>query len=861
MAAPSIDEFCAVLTGAQQGNSGALARLSAFQKNKLEFLKMTARILGDSNRPNEVRQVAGLQWKRLYESASEEAREKRAEQWLRLDAGLRTTLKKLAWNGLNCPDPSVNRASGQVIAQIALIELPKNQWPDLVKNLLGVIKNEAEPKLKVASLTCIGFICEEMHEMDHAYTMQILNALTFGMRKEVGNAEVILAASTAFSHVIKLLEPHMREQQQRDYIMKTICAAAQIPSAKIRAKAMQNLNQLSLTYYEYMSNYIRHIVTLFTACLEKDEASVALHAIEFWSGMCDLEFELYEQNQRDSTIKFHDFIGVLVGDIVKPLLKVVTRNHLLEEDESEVWDLPEAAAMCLNLIAGTIGSKIMRHVMPFVGQNIKSSEATHREAAIKVFGCLLDGPNTDDIETDLNNALPSLVNMLEKDPEPAVRDTASWALSRVCEFHARVIQQEQKLSKILSVFCKAAKSDRPGIAALASQGIGFIATACSSPTEPSSPLDKFFQPIVRDLLSATERDDADNANLRLLAFDSITILVQRSSEFNFPLINTLCNNFMGRLQKSFTISDPELRSELQGYLCSVLLVIVQRLDEAIKPHAKNMLSLFLTIFKNADPEHLVLEDALMAVGSVANALHQDFKPFVKLLMPFLIRGLEAHEAAAVCAASVGAIGDFFRAVGNEIKPLCDCDKIMRALMDAANDPKVDKGVKPHILSTFGDIALALGEHFNRYLKAVASLLLKAAKAKKRPDDYDYNAYVDTLRESVLDGFTGIFQSLKDSGKPDSCTPILEEVFTFIVQIGESKSNPSTTELALVGLIGDIASLGSPSILRYVTNPKITNLVKRLQRQWEENDEEEPELRETASWAMEQIQQCANGVRN
>lgn len=61
---------------------------------------------------------------------------------------------------LTTPDPKSGVAAAQVIAAIAEIELPLNQWNILIQTLLNNVTQSQNSTHKQASLQAIGFICE-----------------------------------------------------------------------------------------------------------------------------------------------------------------------------------------------------------------------------------------------------------------------------------------------------------------------------------------------------------------------------------------------------------------------------------------------------------------------------------------------------------------------------------------------------------------------------------------------------------------------------------------------------------------------------------------------------------------------------
>lgn len=52
--------------------------------------------------------------------------------------------------------------AAQVVAAIAAVEIPAEQWPDCVSILLKFMDNADNTNLRIATLQAIGFICESI---------------------------------------------------------------------------------------------------------------------------------------------------------------------------------------------------------------------------------------------------------------------------------------------------------------------------------------------------------------------------------------------------------------------------------------------------------------------------------------------------------------------------------------------------------------------------------------------------------------------------------------------------------------------------------------------------------------------------
>jgi importin subunit beta-1 len=76
--------------------------------------------------------------------------------------------------------------------------------------------------------------------------------------------------------------------------------------------------------------------------------------------------------------------------------------------------------------------------------------------------------------------------------------------------------------------------------------------------------------------------------------------------------------------------------------------------------------------------------------------------------------------------------------------------------------------KPAILQCFGDIASAIGGHFETYLGVVAQVLQQASTVNASAEgSYEMFDYVISLREGIMDAWGGIIGAMKTSQKSTS----------------------------------------------------------------------------------------------
>ncbi|CAI0552397.1 unnamed protein product [Linum tenue] len=177
---------------------------------------------------------------------------------------------------------------------------------------------------------------------------------------------------------------------------------------------------------------------------------------------------------------------------------------------------------------------------------------------------------------------------------------------------------------------------------------------------------------------------------------------------------------------------------------------------------------------------------MLAIGSLAYATGPDFEKYMPELFKYLEMGLQNFEEYQVCSVTVGVVGDICRALEAKILPYCD--GIMTQLLKDLSSNQLHRSVKPPIFSCLGDIALAIGPDFEKYLMYATPMLQSAAELSSHTEgaDDEMIEYTNALRSGILEAYSGILQGFKSSTKTQLLIPYAPHVLQYLDSIYKGK---------------------------------------------------------------------------
>uniref|UniRef100_A0A671R5I7 Importin subunit beta-1-like n=1 Tax=Sinocyclocheilus anshuiensis TaxID=1608454 RepID=A0A671R5I7_9TELE len=808
--------------------------LGEMKKRKMEptFLVELSKVLANPGNTQVARVAAGLQVKNSLTSKDPDVKTQHQQRWLAIDASARREIKNYVLQTLGTETYRPSSAS-QCVAGIACAEIPVNQWPELIPQLVANVTDPSSTEhMKESTLEAIGYICQDIdpeHLQDNAN--QILTAIIQGMRKEEPSNNVKLAATNALLNSLEFTKANFDKETERHFIMQVVCEATQCPDTRVRVAALQNLVKIMSLYYQYMETYMGP--ALFAVIVDV---------------VCPQASE--QGRPPEHTSKF--YAKGALQYLVPILTQTLTKQD--ENDDDDDWNPCKAAGVCLMLLATCCEDDVVPHVLPFIKEHIKHPDWRYRDASVMAFGSILEGPELSQLKPLVIQAMPTLIELM-KDPSVVVRDTTAWTLGRICDLLPEAAINEVYLAPLLQCLIEGLGAE-PRVASNVCWAFSSLAEAAYEATdaaddeeEPSTYcLSSSFELIVQKLLETT-----DSA-----AYEALMEIVKNSAKDCYPAVQKTTLVIMERLQQVLQMeshiqstSDRIQFNDLQSLLCATLQNVLRKVQhqDALQISDVVMASL-LRMFQSTAGSGGVQEDALMAVSTLVEVLGSDFLKYMEAFKPFLVIGLKNFAEYQVCLAAVGLVCDLCRALMANILP--HCDEIMQLLLENLGNENVHRSVKPQILSVFGDIALAIGGEFKKYLDIVLDTLQQASQAQVDKTDYDMVDYLNELREGCLEAYTGIIQGLKgdqENVHPDVMLvqPRVEFILSFIHHIAEDEDRSDGVVANAVGLIGDLCTTFGKDVMKLVeVRPQINDLLSEGRRS------KTSKTKTLATWATKEL---------
>ncbi|CEP63668.1 karyopherin beta LALA0_S08e07866g [Lachancea lanzarotensis] len=820
--------------------------------NFLQYVGLLALVLGDANNRLEARILAALTVKNELVSKDSVKTQQLGQRWVsQVDEQSRSAIRNYALSGLADPEPRVANASAQLIAAIATIELPRNDWPDLMKIMVDNTAAQQPENIKRASLLALGYICEAANPGSESLVAQsnnILIAIVQGAQASEPSKAVRLTALNALADSLAFIKNNMEREGERNYLMQVVCEATQTTDdSEIQAAAFGCLCKIMSLYYFLMKPYMEQaLYALTVSTMQSQDEKVASMAVEFWSTICEEEIDIaYELAQfPQSPLQSFNFALTSIQEVIPNLLNLLTRQN--EDAEDDDWNVAMSSGACLQLFAQNCGNYVVEPVLRYVEQNIVNENWRNREAAVMAFGSILDGPDKVQLTNLIHQALPPILNLM-KDQSLQVKETVAWCTGRIADLVVGAIDPQTHLPDVVQA-CLQGLEDHPKVATNCAWTIINLVEQMAD--AQGSPIYNYYPILVEALIKAANRTDNENS-ARASAFSALTTLVEFSTDQVADSAISISSFILDKLGQTMTVDETQLNieekqnlEELQSNVLSVLSAVIRKNPASVTSVSDMLMDLFIKLLDKKDTSY-VEDDVFYAISSLAAALGKGFQKFLETFSPYLVNALNQVQSQ-VSITAVGLIADISNCLEDDFKQFAPAFMNVLGQMISANNAK--KELKPAVLSVFGDIASNIGPDFIPYLNQVMALCVAAQNSRPENASLEALEYNVKIHESVLDAYVGTVAGLH--ANPDALFPYVGTLFQFMSHIADNPTlnSEDSTARAAVGIIGDVAAMFPDGrIKQFYAQEWVSEFIKKTRS----NATFSQSTKDTARWAREQ----------
>lgn len=746
-------------------------------ENFVQYCQALCAELTNETKPEHVRQMAGLMFKNAISGPEPKSDSKKREKWIRMEEPIKAEMRSTLLQVLESNCLLARAAACQCLAKIARLDLPQGIWPEFFVTTDRLLTSES-PHARIASYQVLGYVCEDVQSLAEEVNKTLLSdevkgrillMLSRGLMEP--ELDVRLHSLKAFYHGVMFAERFMQIDEDRRNLFLLIGKCLACQRTDVELAAWEVMLQITNEFYPLLAEYMPDLLNLSVGRIQGGQLETALSAVEFWCTICDEEIMILEN---ESSRPMCNFIQTYKASILPALFEAITKDDD-EENLLDEWNLPMAAGTAVTLCAQVLKDDILPLALTFIDANFAASTWQHRNAAILVYGSLLEGPSTQACAPVIAASFVKLCGGLG-DSSPAVRDTTAWTIGRVAEFHLPAIagfllppEGKMLMDKLISLL-----NDEPRVAANVCFALYEICAeipALSAEEFGNLSIDPYFTVMAEALVTVAKRPDANEKQLRQAACHALYILVANvgAGPVQNQAMLLLLEQIMEWMEGTFAaqmnaqLTDTNIPL-IQGPMCGCLNALIVRLDKSVGPFHERLFSIFHRTLDNKGPGDTwneAAEEALLAISALVTAIGTQFLAYMHILSPVLINALRSHEDTQVCSIAIDLAGSL-ASLGDEIATYETA--FTEELFNILKDPNTPIFLKPKAMTALSDFALLTPRVFSKHLKDLFSFLKQAAAAQidKGPrDSEDWVQYITGLRDATLTAYSSAVCCVRD----------------------------------------------------------------------------------------------------
>eukprot|EP00993_Chasmostoma_nieuportense_P000054 NODE_104_length_3154_cov_167.802775_g97_i0.p1 GENE.NODE_104_length_3154_cov_167.802775_g97_i0~~NODE_104_length_3154_cov_167.802775_g97_i0.p1 ORF type:complete len:897 (-),score=211.37 NODE_104_length_3154_cov_167.802775_g97_i0:408-3098(-) len=487
-----------------------------------------------------------------------------------------------------------------------------------------------------------------------------------------------------------------------DALLQGIFKLANEQNLEIRKDVCRAFVCLLETYHR-LKPFIKDVITYMMAQTQAEDEALALEACEFWSSIAEMEVAvadikpyipqllpillkgmIYSEFDRSVLGGDDDDCGIadkedaihphLINKAAKSRVHAQHRDDDDDDDDAEVseWNLRKCSASSLDVFSSMYGDPLLETLLPMIQERMSESQPWEvRESAVLALGAIAEGCYSG-MRPHLNQLVPYLITLLNREPKPLVRSITCWTLSRYSRW---VVTQspdpKQYFEPLLQALMVRVLDNNKNVQEAACSAFATLEE------EARTDLIPYLKPIVECLVQAFDKYQAKNLFILYDAVVTLADSVQR--RLNQPELIQL---LMPPLIKKWMALKDDDRALFPLLAC--LTSVAQAVGPGFQPYAEGIFSRCVGLIANhyqmrmaaqqnpalETPDREFVVCALDMLSGLADALEGGLEMFVansNLLN--MVGETMKDEGPDVRQSSFAFVGDLAKTCMNHLKPI------------------------------------------------------------------------------------------------------------------------------------------------------------------------------------------------
>eukprot|EP01016_Furgasonia_blochmanni_P047551 TRINITY_DN699_c0_g1_i9.p1 TRINITY_DN699_c0_g1~~TRINITY_DN699_c0_g1_i9.p1 ORF type:complete len:855 (-),score=333.77 TRINITY_DN699_c0_g1_i9:376-2940(-) len=743
--------------------------------------------------------------------------------WFAIEANIKQSIKRVALQALVAPDNDTRKGAAEVISTICSLELPRNEWSEIIPALVENT-NSNDPTIKKAAIMTLGYICEKSKNTGGLSPEQIdkiLMGICLSMQKTQTDNHIKATAVKALQNSLAFMEENFKADQVRDFVMNLLLENCVADHPDVQIISLQCLIDICKIHYDKIGNYLNGIYNVTSGTMASNTQEVAIPAIEVWNTIAQ-----EDKDRSDDAGKHLENKQVIhyVTQVHLQLVPILLQNLLKADGAEEEFSIQAASFRCLSSISEVVGDGVIDNVWAFVHNFLNSANQKEKLAAILAFTSIVDGPSADKIDPIIMTALPLLIQLLA-DSKDKIREAIAMMFARVAEFHPEVFLNGQSLMQVVPLLVQALTL-APRISIHFCWMFDHLAIASASIQDQhvysawTMTLDKLMDALIQNAY----RDDVGEQKMVIgLSFVAVVDIIHNSK--NPAFLDKYLRTFITLFKNALTFG-PEKR---QTYLCSISTCIqtcVQQLRNKVEDAlVREIYLMYIEYFKFIKD---VDADGFQVICALCFSIEGRFVNFVEDFWQYLNHAMTKTNEPELFKTCLGLFAEIGRACGDAFQRYLPT--VVPYLLNCLNTPNYDREVKLNIFLCIGDMALGCNQHLAPFLPEIMKFYEMAYDAALQLSENEPSEYTEQLKEKLVESFICILHAFVDTPFQENVLTYIPKTIEFLQRTCNTKYNPTVEYLrSSLALIVDIAHIYGAKVRDLVRIPLTNDLVTILTR--------------------------------